>query len=119
MQEQLYRKTQKGKSVRYEPIQPEPVDNTVTTITFSNSECVTVAASLGIVLLKLAQINMKPHQLIARKIKAVETAISELFKGTGETLQLDISEGVMRCWDETMQRISADGIDDSLIRRAA
>ena len=119
MTEPLYRKVKKGKTTRYEPVQPEPVDDTVTTITFSNAECVTVAASLGMVLLMLAQRNMQPHQLVARKVKAVETAIADLFKGTGEKLRVDIAEGVMRCWDETMQRISNEGIDDSLIRETA
>lgn len=115
--QELYRKVTKGKAVRYELVQPEPEDNTVTTITFSNAECVTVAGSLGIVLLKLAQRNMQPHQLVARKIKAVETAISDLFRNTGEKLQLDIAEGVMRCWDETMKRVSTEGIDDRFIKR--
>lgn len=117
--EPLYRKVMKGKTVRYEPVQPEPADDTVTTITFSDRECLTVAASLGIVLLCLAQRNMQPHQLVARKIKAVEEAIKNLYAGTGETLSVDISEGVMRCWDETMKRISTEGIDDSLIRGRA
>ena len=119
MTEPLYRKVKKGKTTRYEPVQPEPVDDTVTTITFSNAECITVAASLGMVLLMLAQRNMQPHQLVARKVKAVETAIADLFKGTGEKLRVDIAEGVMRCWDETMQRISNEGIDNSLMRETA
>lgn len=121
----LYRKIQKGKSVRYEAVQPEPdgsaplTDQTVTTITFTDRECLTVAASLGIVLLDLAQHNMQPHQLVARRVKAVEDAVKDLFSGTGEALRVDIAEGVMRCWDETMQRISTEGIDDSLIRGRA
>lgn len=115
--QELYRKVTKGKAVRYELVQPEPEDNTVTTITFNNAECVTVAGSLGIVLLKLAQRNMQPHQLVARKIKAVETAISDLFRNTGEKLQVDIAEGVMRCWDETMKRVSTEGIDDRFVTR--
>lgn len=123
--ETLYRKVMKGKTVRYEPVQPEPdglvsgVEPTVTTITFTDRECLTVAASLGMVLLHLAQHNMQPHQLVARRIKSVEMAIVDLYRGTGEQLRVDIAEGVMRCWDETMKRISTEGIDDSLIRGRA
>ena len=117
--EQLFRRVVKGKSVRYEPVEHMPqADEAVTEVTFTDRECITVAGSLGVVLLKLAQRNMQPHQLVARKIRAVEMAIIELFKDTGEELRIDIASGVMRCWDETMQRIANEGIDDSLIRRA-
>lgn len=120
------KETTPGGKVRYTPATDEMIrqafrkmvdDGIVASFTFTDRECLSVAAGLGIVLLDLAQKNMKPHQLITRKIKAVETAVADLFKGTGEKLSINIAEGVLWTWSETMKKVATDGIDDSLIIR--
>lgn len=127
----LYRKVIKGKATRYEAVPTSDVmsllglpadDGIVTSVEFNDEECITVAGSLGIVLLMLLE-RTRPKMkngspgLYERKIKDVRTAVSELYKGTGCKLRIDIAEGVMRTWDTTMLRISNEGIDDSLIKR--
>lgn len=104
--EQLYRRVMKGKRVSYEPfVEPEqePVVHNLT-----DRQALTVAASLGCTLLILFERHFPAHQRSARKIKAVERAILDLFAGSGEQLDPEIADWVCKCWDETMRR--AEGL---------
>lgn len=105
-EEILYRRVQKGKTCRYELVteQPEPV----TTVTFTDEQCITAAGALGVVLMMVFERIIPPHKLVARKIKAVEAAILDLYRGTGQALDEDVAEQMCRTWDQTMKIMSGD-----------
>jgi len=105
MSEQLYRKVMHGKRTAYEPVgDAEPV----TTITFTESEALTAAGALGTMLLMVFERNIPPHKRIARKIKAVEEAVLDLYNRTGAVIHEDIAELMARTWDRVMKEISAE-----------
>jgi hypothetical protein len=108
MSEQLYRKIQKGKTIRYVPVVPEPEE--IVTLTFTNSQCLTAAGAIGMTLLMIFERNMTKMRngtpsLAERKIRVVKAAILDLFKGTGEPLHHDISKKICDCWDKTMRQL--------------
>jgi hypothetical protein len=106
-EETLYRKTMKGKRVVYEAVTPEAEPETV--VTFTDKQAITAAGALGVTLLIVFERIIPPHKRVARKIKAVENAILDLFHGTGESIDDEICQVMCRTWDETMKRISAEG----------
>ena len=102
--EQLYRRVINGSRVRYVPHDPAAdVPPAIHNIT--DRQALTIAASLGATLLILFERHFPAHQRNARKIKAVEKAILDLYHGSGEALDPEISEWVCKCWDDTMKRI--------------
>ena len=109
--QQLYIKKQIGKTTRYLPYQPDTTSEPEKMLTFTDAECLTAAGSLGVVLLTVFERNLPPMKngsptIIARKIKAVESAILDLFKGTGAEIDDDIAELMMVTWDRTMKAVS-------------
>ena len=109
MMEQLYRKVLKGKVVRYEPVEAVEAQ-TEPTIYYNLDEqqSLTAAGSLGVILLMLFERHVPPHKRVARKIKAVETAILDLYKGTGKEIDNEVADAVCRAWDKAMKLISAE-----------
>lgn len=104
MAEQLYRRVQQGQRVRYEAHQPEQPQETV--LNFTDAQCITAAGALGATLLIIFERNIPQHKKVARKIRAVEDAILELFRGTGEPLDREIAELFCATWDKTMRELS-------------
>ena len=49
----------------------------------TDKQAITIAGTLGISLLMNYQRLMPPHKLVARKVKAVENAVTDLFRSTG------------------------------------
>jgi len=83
----------------------------VETVEFTDGQCVTLAGSLGVVLLMTFERNFKPMKngsphLIARKIKAVKEAVLDLYKSTGEPIDDKYAELTCKVWDETMIKLS-------------
>lgn len=110
MSEMLYRKKANG---RYEPafnlepagdIVPEPV----LYYNLTNEQALTAAGALGVTLMALIEKHVPPHKLVARKIKAVEDAILNLYKGTGQEIDDEVADAMCRAWDKAMQLISAE-----------
>ena len=100
---QLYEKTiSKGGKVVYKPYTPPSQAPVVMNI--NDREALTIVASLGMMLIMLFERHFPPHQRNARKIKAVEDAIFNLYAGSGEKLDPEISDWVCRAWDETMMK---------------
>lgn len=105
MSETFYRRIQTGNRARYEPVtEPDPV----TVVELTDSQCVTAAGALGVTLLILFERHFPPHKRVARKIKAVETAVLDLFAGTGEEIDEEIADLFCSTWDRTMREISVD-----------
>ena len=102
MSDQLYIKVTQGNRVRYVPYTAPEVPSAIHNIT--DRQALTIAASLGGMLLMLFERHFPPHQRNARKIKAVEDAIFNLYAGSGEKLDPEISDWVCRAWDETMMK---------------
>lgn len=105
MSDQLYRRIQTGNRTRYEPVaEPDPV----TVVELTDSQCITAAGALGVTLLILFERHFPPHKRVARKIKAVEAAVLDLFAGTGEAIDEEISTLFCATWDRVMREISVD-----------
>ena len=103
MTPQLYEKIVTGKRVSYKPwVEPEG-----RILEFTDEQCVTLAGALGVTLLATFERNMPPHKLVARRVRAVERAILELYQGTGATLDPEMAELVCKTWDKTMRELSA------------
>ena len=94
-----------GKRVSYLPYQPDTTPDIE--LEFTDEQCLTLAGSLGAVLLMTFERNIKPHKLVARKIKALENAVLDVFKGTGGKVDPEIMELAFRVWDKTMKQMSA------------
>jgi hypothetical protein len=105
MSEQLFKRVVKGKSFRYEPVID---DEPLTIVTFTEGQCLTAAGTLGVILLMLFERYIPQHKRVARKIKAVETAVLELYKGTGEAIHDDIAELITTTWDRTMKAVASE-----------
>jgi hypothetical protein len=102
--EQIYRKVVNGARVRYVPyLEPEQPK---TVIEFTEGQCLTAAGALGTMLLMVFERNIPPHKRVARKINAVQSAILDLFKGTGEPIHDDIAELMAKTWDRVMKELS-------------
>jgi Holliday junction resolvase RusA-like endonuclease len=105
MTEQLYRKVMKGKRTTYELYVEQPKK---TVVEFTESQCLTVAASLGVTLLIIFERVIPPHKRIARKINNVQNAILDLFYGTGAKLDDDVADLIFKTWDQTMKKIAGE-----------
>lgn len=106
---QYYQKVTKGKSVRYEPIELDtPGSGPTTYYNLTDKQALTAAGSLGVVLLSLFQRHIPPHKVVARKIVAVEAAILDLYKGTGQEIDDEVADAICRAWDKAMQLISSE-----------
>lgn len=107
MSEQLYRKevSAKGK-VSYNPVRAEEPQGP--SITLTDAQCLTVAGALGTTLLMLYERLNPPHKKVARKIKAVEVAILDLYQGTGEGIDRELAEMIAEVWDRTMLTVSSE-----------
>lgn len=100
---QLYEKVITGKRTSYRPwVEPEG-----RVLEFSDLQCVTLAGALGVTLLNTFERNMPPHRIIARKVKAVEKAILDLYQSTGAEIDREMAELVCQTWDKTMRELSA------------
>lgn len=69
-------------------------------------QCLTAAASLGITLLMLFQKHMPEHKKVAKKIKVVEEAITDLYCGTGQNIDMEVAEHFLNAWDLTMMEMT-------------
>lgn len=116
MQDVLYRKIEKGKTIRYVPVEPEPIQpesepELTTLYNMDDEEALTAAGALGITLLMIFQKHIPPKKLVARKIQAVEDAITDLYRSTGKPIHPDIADAMFRAWNKAMALISeGDGI---------
>lgn len=107
MTPQLYiKETTPGGRVCYVPVEQPQDDDTMTTITFNEAECLTAAGTLGCVLLGLFEKHFPAHKTVARKIKAVEMALLELHRGTGQRIDPKITTLILKTWDRTMIEMS-------------
>ena len=107
MTPQLYiKETTPGGKVRYVPYDQHQDDDVTTTITFNDAECLTAAGTIGCVLLGLFEKHYPAHKLVARKIKAVETDLLELYRGTGKKIDPKITTLILKTWDRTMVEMS-------------
>lgn len=105
MNEQLYRRIEKGKRVSYEPVTPDPEPETL--VTLSDEQMISAVATLGVTLLMLAERHFPPHKLVARKVKAVEDSILDLYYSTGKHVDVEITTAFCECWDRVMREMSA------------
>jgi hypothetical protein len=103
----LYTKeTTPGGKVRYLPYSLPNDDDLTNTITFDEAECLTAAGTLGCVLLGLFEKHYPSHKLVARKIAAVESAMLNLYSGTGKKIDPKITTLLLKTWDQTMLKMS-------------
>lgn len=102
--QQLYTKTITANGrTRYEPYTQPPVQS----LSLTEAQCVTAAGALGTMLLMVFERNMPAHKKVPRKIRAVELAILDLFRGCGETIDPQIADLFCATWDKTMQELTA------------
>lgn len=109
---QLYQKVPHGKTFRYVPAEVDiPGEGVTIHYNLNERQALTAAGSLGVVLLSLFERNIDPKKLVFRKIKAVEDAILDLYKGTGQEIDDEVADAMCRAWDKAMHLIAAeDGI---------
>lgn len=100
----LYERVEKGKQVRYVPYEPPEPEEMTTNLT--GKQAITAAGTLGVILLTIFERNTPPHKVIARKIKAVEQAILNLYHDTGEPVDMEILDWIVKTWDRTMKEMS-------------
>lgn len=103
---QLYEKITVGKTTRYKEYVPPP--EPVTYIQFTEGQCITAAGALGLVLMNVFERNIPPHKKVARKIKAVEEAITDLYRNTGQAIDRDIAELMIGTWDRVILELTAE-----------
>lgn len=102
--EQHYiKKVSPAGKVSYQPV----VEDTPTVVALSDAQCLTAAGALGLTLLCLFERHFPAHKRVARKIKAVETAITDLYAGNGEAIDTEIADHFCKAWDKTMLEMSA------------
>ena len=68
----------------------------------TDKQAITIAGTLGITLLMNFEKHIPPHKRVARKIKAVETALIDLFTQTGEPVNEAILKWTLDCWDRAV-----------------
>lgn len=110
--EQLYVKRLHGKRTSYLPYQPATTPDIE--LEFTDAQCLTLAGSLGAVLLMTFERNIPPHKLVARKVKKLEEAILDVFNNTGDKVDPKIMELAFRVWDKTMKQMAAGVCNDTL-----
>ena len=109
MNEQLYRRIEKGKRVSYEPVNYyEPLveeDNGPDKdYKVSDRQILTLSGGLACMVLMVFQRNYPYHSRMHREIKALEEAIMAIYKSTGEKVDGRLTEWLRKCWDDTMRR---------------
>ena len=72
------------------------------TQSLTDKQAITIAGTLGITLLMNYQRLMPPHKLVARKVKAVEDAVVDLFRSTGSPVDTETLKWVLDCWDKAV-----------------
>ena len=100
-----YIKRSLGKRTVYFLSQPDTTPDIE--LEFTDAQCLTLAGSLGAVLLMTFERNIKPHKLVARKVKKLEEAILDVFNNTGDKVDPEIMELAFRVWDKTMKQMAA------------
>lgn len=103
---QFYKKIMVGKRTTYQPVESEP--EPVSCIVMTDAQMLTAAGALGATLLCLYERVLPPHKRIARKVKAVEDAILNLYHGSGEAIDPEISDHVCKSWDRAMKDLSTE-----------
>ena len=68
----------------------------------TDEQAVTIAGVLGISLLMNYRRLMPPHKLIARKVKAVEDAVVDLFRSSGHPVNEALVKCFLDCWDRAV-----------------
>lgn len=99
---ETYRKVMKGKRTTYELIPPEPTQEPEIR-NLTDKQLITAAGALGVTLLCLYERTFPPHKRIAKKVKALEGAVLDLFHGTGEPVDVEVVNWLCQCWDGTMK----------------
>ena len=84
----------------------EAMSNNTSVLEFTEAQCLTAAGALGAVLLAVFERNIPPHKKVARKIKAVEAAILDLFQGTGAEIDDEVAELMIETWDRVMKEVA-------------
>ena len=72
------------------------------TQSLTDKQAITIAGTLGITLLMNYQRLMPPHKLVARKVKAVENAVTDLFRSTGHPVNVETMKYILGCWDKAV-----------------
>lgn len=106
--EKLYTKEMRGKKTIYKEYVAPPEQKTA--LHFSESQCITAAGALGMTLLMVFERNIPPHKRVARKIKAVENAILDLYQGTGEQIDPEIADLMCATWDRVMVELAGQDL---------
>lgn len=103
----LYQKivTEKGR-VSYKPYFPQAPKKE----DFTDEELITLAATIGMVILIELRNLLPEHKRNARHILKVEEAIADLVRGTGAPLPKELSEHWLDCWNRTMLEIQTSGV---------
>lgn len=103
MSEVTYRKVMCGKRTTYVPILEAMEDECVQTYgDLTNQQLITMAGTLGVVVMYSLERNVKMTPLIERRIKSYRLATHELVKGTGHHIDDELRDHVMRSWDLAM-----------------
>ncbi len=97
----LYERIETGQRVSYKPYQPEIDDRELT-----DGQVATLVSALGVTMIENYLRNVPEHKRLARKVKAVEAAIIDLFQGTGQQIDDEICTYVMDCWNLAMVNMS-------------
>lgn len=78
-------------------------------IELTDAQCLTAAGSLGITLLTIFERNFPEHKRVAKKIKAVEQSVLDLYSGTGQPIDPELADYFCKAWDRTIREISIGG----------
>jgi len=85
----------------------EVVEDDTVVIELTDEQCLTAAGSLGLTLLCLFERNFPEHKKVARKIKAVEQAVLDLYRSTGQPIDPLLADDFCKAWDRTIREMSA------------
>jgi len=98
MEEQLYRKVQKGKVTRYEPYTPTPhvMDE------IESTQIVTLLTTLTISMLMSIEQQLESHSRIAREIRNVEQAVVRLAKLNAAPLDDMLVDVGVKAWNDAI-----------------
>lgn len=99
--QELYLKKMHGKQVRYVPYDPQ-----ITDMELTEAQILTLAGSLGIVVLSQYHKLVPSHRRNARKIKAVENALLDMLQGSGQDLDDSMADYAIACWNKAAMLMS-------------
>lgn len=85
----------------------EVIEDDVAVIELTDEQCLTAAGSLGITLLSIFERNFLEHKRVAKKIKAVEQSVLDLYSGTGKPIDPELADYFCKAWDRTIREMSA------------